>query len=132
MNPVSATFPCCIKLLSFVTILIFVLVRFLANFVMFNISWTSFNNDLWLFVFVIKMRKLANFQWPALKVSKVIQKTFLVYFYSPRDCTLKILIIRKEEEMVVNKAFMGFALSFTRMILVQRKPCMVYINQTTN
>ena len=31
-----------------------------------------------------------------------------------------------EEEKVVNKTFMGFALSFTRMVSVQRKPCMVY------
>ena len=31
-----------------------------------------------------------------------------------------------EEEKFVNETFMGFALSFTGMVSVQRKPCMVY------
>ena len=66
----------------------------------------------------------------ALKISELCEKNFLVYSYSLRDRTLKGLILKAplmvEEEKIVNKTFMGFALSFTGMASVQRKPCMVY------
>ena len=79
-----------------------------------------------LFLFVIFLSPIFEKYIPMKKRNST--KSFKGFSYSPRDCTLKGLILRKplmvEEEKFVDETFMSFAVTW--MASVQKKNCMVY------